>query len=274
MTQMLPSLVQAPSGFYPRPGDPPGVLRRWSGDRWTGEVQGGAALEEFHHLRAFPVRTQEQEARLRALVAEVNRIEDAVLGREQVDPPLVQQDVMVSDPGGADVATFMEAYRYDPAGDDPSRDDDLAWGAFVYASLWRRIMAGVIDVPVLVVLLVLVAALLLPSASVGLVLLGAEPEVAADLAMVLVVVGCVVVLCAHELIGMRRTTLGRWVTGIEVIHPDGMSLGWPAALLRFFVRSVVNALLLTPVSALVVLFDKRNRALHDMVAGTVVVRTR
>jgi uncharacterized RDD family membrane protein YckC len=65
------------------------------------------------------------------------------------------------------------------------------------------------------------------------------------------------------LVGTLGTSLGHRLLGIRVVRPDGRPVGLPAAALR--------ALLLCLVIPAVV-FDKDRRGLHDLAAGSIVVR--
>jgi len=67
-------------------------------------------------------------------------------------------------------------------------------------------------------------------------------------------------------------TLGKRVCGLRIQHQDGGPLGYGAALLRL-VGYLASALILY-VGFLMVAFTDRKRGLHDMIAGTVVVRVR
>lgn len=68
-------------------------------------------------------------------------------------------------------------------------------------------------------------------------------------------------------------TAGKWVTGLRVERPDGRRVGLGRACLRHLVGYPVT-LLTFGVGFLVVAFSPRGRALHDRLAGTVVVRDR
>ena len=86
-----PLFVPAPAGWYPCPGDPPGIARRWDGKQWLCEIRGPIS-DHFDYLRAMSVQglTPDDQALLRQLTADVSAIEDLVLLRPTANPPLVE----------------------------------------------------------------------------------------------------------------------------------------------------------------------------------------
>jgi uncharacterized RDD family membrane protein YckC len=66
-------------------------------------------------------------------------------------------------------------------------------------------------------------------------------------------------------------TAGKWATGLRVERRDGKPLSFPRALLRHTVGYLASLLTLG-VGFLLAAFNREGRALHDLIAGTVVVR--
>jgi uncharacterized RDD family membrane protein YckC len=66
-------------------------------------------------------------------------------------------------------------------------------------------------------------------------------------------------------------TLGKWATGLRIERVDGASLGIGRALLRHFVGYPLSFALLG-VGFLIAAVSVHGRGLHDMIAGTIVVR--
>ena len=66
-------------------------------------------------------------------------------------------------------------------------------------------------------------------------------------------------------------TLGKWVTGLRVERRDGEPLDLGRALLRHTVGYLLSLLPLG-LGFLLAAFNREGRALHDLLAGTVVVR--
>ena len=71
--------------------------------------------------------------------------------------------------------------------------------------------------------------------------------------------------------GLTGRTLGKWATGLRIERVDGNNPGIGWALLRHFVGYPLSFLLLG-LGFLVAAVTVRGRALHDIIAGTVVVR--
>ena len=68
-------------------------------------------------------------------------------------------------------------------------------------------------------------------------------------------------------------TIGKWVAGLRIERRDGVRLSFGRALLRHLVGYPLTLLTLG-VGFLVAAFSAEGRALHDFLAGTVVVRSR
>jgi uncharacterized RDD family membrane protein YckC len=66
-------------------------------------------------------------------------------------------------------------------------------------------------------------------------------------------------------------TFGKWATGLQVRRADGDPLSFPRALLRHTVGYLLSLLTLG-FGFLVAAFSRDGRALHDLLAGTIVVR--
>jgi uncharacterized RDD family membrane protein YckC len=67
------------------------------------------------------------------------------------------------------------------------------------------------------------------------------------------------------------TTVGKWATGLRIERASGEPLGFGHATLRHTLGYLVSLLTLG-VGFLLAAFDAEGRALHDRIAGTVVVR--
>lgn len=73
------------------------------------------------------------------------------------------------------------------------------------------------------------------------------------------------------LAGLTGRTVGKWATGLRIEQQDGDVPGIGGALFRHFVGYPVSFLTLG-LGFLMAVFSPRGRALHDLIAGTVVVR--
>jgi uncharacterized RDD family membrane protein YckC len=73
--------------------------------------------------------------------------------------------------------------------------------------------------------------------------------------------------------GLSGRTLGKWVAGLRIERRDGVPLSFGRALLRHLVGYPLT-LLTFGAGFLLAAFNPQGRALHDLLAGTVVVRSR
>jgi uncharacterized RDD family membrane protein YckC len=71
--------------------------------------------------------------------------------------------------------------------------------------------------------------------------------------------------------GLTGRTVGKWATGLKIERSNGGEISIGRALLRHFVGYPVSFLPLG-IGFLLAAFTPRGRALHDLIAGTVVVR--
>ena len=86
--------------------------------------------------------------------------------------------------------------------------------------------------------------------------------------------GVALVVCLLNFVvltGLRGQTIGKWATGLRIQRIDGRPLGWGYSLLRHIVGYPLS-LLIFGLGFLVAAFNSQGRTLHDMIAGTVVVR--
>ena len=88
-----------------------------------------------------------------------------------------------------------------------------------------------------------------------------------------VAVGVVAFLNFVVLAGLSGRTLGKWLAGLRVVRKDGERLGYARSLVRHVLGYALTALTLG-LGFLLAAFNSRGRALHDLIAGTVVVRSR
>lgn len=71
--------------------------------------------------------------------------------------------------------------------------------------------------------------------------------------------------------GLTGFTVGKWATGLRILRDDGMEIGIGRAFLRHFVGYPLSFITLG-IGFLVAAFTTRGRGLHDLIAGTIVVR--
>ena len=90
-----------------------------------------------------------------------------------------------------------------------------------------------------------------------------------SLAVFLVLV--VAVLNLGVLAGLTGLTIGKWATGLRICRADGRDIGMGRAFLRHFVGYPISFFIFG-IGFLLAAFTSGNRALHDWIADTVVVR--
>jgi uncharacterized RDD family membrane protein YckC len=73
--------------------------------------------------------------------------------------------------------------------------------------------------------------------------------------------------------GLSGRTLGKWMAGLRIERRDGEPLSFVRALVRHLLGYALTALTLG-LGFLLSAFNSKGRALHDLIAGTVVVRSR
>jgi len=73
--------------------------------------------------------------------------------------------------------------------------------------------------------------------------------------------------------GLSGRTLGKWVAGLRVERSDGARMSFARALVRHTIGYALTAGTLG-LGFLLAAFNSRGRALHDLLAGTIVVRSR
>jgi uncharacterized RDD family membrane protein YckC len=71
--------------------------------------------------------------------------------------------------------------------------------------------------------------------------------------------------------GLTGLTIGKWATGLRIRRANGTEIGIGRAFIRHFVGYAVSFLPLG-LGFLVAAFTRRGRGLHDLIAGTIVVR--
>jgi uncharacterized RDD family membrane protein YckC len=81
----------------------------------------------------------------------------------------------------------------------------------------------------------------------------------------------VAVLDLGVLPGLTGLTIGKWATGLRIRQRNGMELGIGRAFLRHFVGYPLSALPLG-LGFVIAALNARGRGLHDLIAGTIVVR--
>jgi uncharacterized RDD family membrane protein YckC len=155
-----------------------------------------------------------------------------------------------------------------PAWDAPKTAQPAGYGGF-----WIRVVAYIIDAILLNIVFGVVAAI------VGINLIPADPAKMDPEAMVsqmggLQLVAVVVTWLYFALMesSARGATVGKMVVGLRVVDESGNRISFLRATGRFFSK-IVSAVILM-IGFLMIAFTDRKRGLHDMMAGTLVVKAR
>lgn len=142
----------------------------------------------------------------------------------------------------------------------------------VYGGLFRRAIALLVDAPLLLTLTGLGMVLAFLTALGGGTIAGGVTRQVEALALgAALAAGGAVVLAYHVLWwGQGGQTPGKKLVGLAVVGEDGEEIGYARALLRWV--AYLLALLPLGFGLLMALFHPRRRGLHDLLAGTCVVR--
>ena len=72
----------------------------------------------------------------------------------------------------------------------------------------------------------------------------------------------------------KQATLGKMALGLVVVNPKGKRLSFARATGRFFSKFLISSILTIGVGYILAAFTEKKQALHDMIAGTLVVNRR
>ena len=140
------------------------------------------------------------------------------------------------------IATPYSRVQAATVGEEVSTTEGKA-ALLTYVGVWRRVVANALDFVVIFPLLIL--------------------DVTAVLAIVYLFI---------QRVGLRRSA-GARICRLRVVRSDGEPFGLGRALPRF-VFALFVGILTMGLSFLVIAFDTKKRALHDVLAGTVVIKSR
>jgi serine/threonine protein kinase len=140
-------------------------------------------------------------------------------------------------------------------------------GATVYAGFWLRILAGIIDV-----ILINVAGFIF-GLVLGTLILAADGNIEdSSTELVINIIGFIFGLLYFSLMesSSMGATLGKRAVGIKVIDLQGNSISLGKAMGRHLGR--ILSMLLVMIGFLMVGFTRHKQGLHDMMAGTLVIK--
>ncbi len=142
----------------------------------------------------------------------------------------------------------------------------------VYAGLFRRVAAVLVDGPLLLVLTVLAMTLASLTAIGGGTVVGEVTRQIELLASGAALVAAIAVSLAYHVLcwGQGGQTPGKMLMGLQVVRRDGEEIGYGRAFLRWV--GYFFAMLPLGLGLTMVLFHPHGRGLHDLLAGTCVIR--
>ena len=145
------------------------------------------------------------------------------------------------------------------------------------AGFWIRFVAYMIDG-----LIMTAAAAILVGVFVGFVILTDESvdheELAAPLiiAAILLVIALIVINWLYEALmtsSPRGATLGKMALGLRIVRFDGAQLSFGRATARHFAKYMVTPMVPLAIGYIMAAFTNRKRALHDILADTLVIKS-
>lgn len=139
-----------------------------------------------------------------------------------------------------------------------------AQGQVAYGGFWVRLVAYLIDAIVLSVVVGVIASIM------GLNIFDPESEASFDptLNLASVIIGWLYFALMES--SERGATLGKMALGLRVVSSSGQRLSFMNATGRYFAK-ILSAIILC-IGFLMIAFTDRKRGLHDMIAGTLVVK--
>ena len=147
---------------------------------------------------------------------------------------------------------------------------DLPAGAIGYGGFWRRVGAALIDSLVLVIPLSILQYLLAPGTVHDTPTGSGMGQVGGAWDALNLVVGWLYWAGMHS--SSYQATLGKMALGMKVVDLNGQRISFLRATGRYLAE-ILSALILF-IGYIMVAFTRRKQGLHDMIAGTLVVRTK
>jgi uncharacterized RDD family membrane protein YckC len=146
------------------------------------------------------------------------------------------------------------------------------------AGFWIRFIAYLIDALILSIAGVALAGIL------ALLIIASDDSFDAESASPVVVIAVVVMIVAlivfnwlYEAVltsSRRGATLGKQALGLRIIRGDSARLSFGRATARHFLKYLITPLVPPAIGYLMAAFTSRKRALHDVLADTLVIRSR
>ena len=139
-----------------------------------------------------------------------------------------------------------------------------------YGGFFRRLFAAIIDLVIVLLLSSVMGFMAYIGYKVGLSAHGRAVSFEnAPPLFVFLTFGWLLLMTAYFVVfhGMEGRTIGKWLLGLRVVAADNQAVSYTGALLRWFGLVVTLGL-----GSLWVLVSRQKRSLHDIIAGTWVIR--
>lgn len=138
---------------------------------------------------------------------------------------------------------------------------------------WIRVVAAIIDWLILCVIAGVMAGVIVAIvAMVG----GTSNEIAAGIGVFIGIVGLIVSAWLYEALmtsGPRGATYGKRAIGARIVRFDGTQLSFGRATARHFLKVIVTPMVPLGIGFMLAGWTKGKRALHDLMADTLVIRS-
>ncbi len=141
------------------------------------------------------------------------------------------------------------------------------------AGFWIRVVAAIIDSLVISLLAALMIGIIT-----GVVFLSDEQarDIVVAIGIFIGIIGLIVLGWLYEALmtsSPRGATFGRRAIGARIVRADGVQLSFGRATARHFAKVIVTPLLPFGLGFLLAAWTKGKRAIHDMIADTLVIKT-
>jgi uncharacterized RDD family membrane protein YckC len=157
----------------------------------------------------------------------------------------------------------------------PQTIDVIAPGP--YGGFWIRFVAYLIDGLVLTIVAAVIVAIFVAFAILtGVEHDGEEPSLEIILGIVLMILAFIVINWLYEALmtsSPRGATLGKMAVGARIVRADGAQLSFGRATARHFLKVMITPLVPLAIGYLMAAFTARKRALHDVLADTLVLKS-
>lgn len=144
------------------------------------------------------------------------------------------------------------------------------------AGFWIRFVAYILDGLILGLVAAVMVAIFAAIAAVSGKTADGDPPAAIVLLGVLMVLAYVLMCWLYEALltsSERGATLGKRALGLRIVRADGVRLSFGRATARYFLKVIVTPMVPLGIGYMLAGWTSGKRALHDLMADTLVVRS-